>query len=261
MAHSRNHVIVLTGASRGIGKHLALALVKTGYSVAMGSRHRTTDPELLEAIETHDTRVREWELDITDYQCICTLVDQILAWQGRIDVLINNAGQKLFDEFLGIAPVQFEQVVHTNLIGPVSLCYQVVPLMLKQGYGRIINMSSRAGLEFYGQGTAYCSSKAGLIGFSQSLADALKGTGINVNVLCPPTILTPEYLEQKPNLDRRHLVKVQQIIRVVLDLLNPDCKVTGRIFPFYSSRSFVKSMFMDIHKYIQLLPQLRYRLW
>ena len=258
MAHS---VVLLTGASRGIGRQIAHTLIRRGYVVAMMSRTAATDPVLREAIDIQGPAVAEWQADVGDYQSVRGVVREVLARWGRIDALINNAGQKLFDEFLQIAPAQFEQVVRTNLLGPVYLCNEVVPVMLRQRYGRIINISSRAGLEFYALGTAYCASKAGLIGFSQSLADALRGTDVTVNVLCPPTVLTPEYLEQVPGLDTRRLVKVEQITRVVLDLLQPDCHMTGRIFPFYSPRSFLRGILLDVGKYLQWLPQLRYRVW
>lgn len=227
----------------------------------MLSRTATTDLALREAIAHRDTKAAEWQADVGDYASVCAVVREVLDRWGRIDALINNAGQKVFDDFLQISPGQFEQVIQTNLLGPVYLCREVLPAMLEQGYGRIISISSRAGLEFYSQVTAYGASKAGLLGFSQSLADGVRGSGVTVNILCPPTVLTPEYLAQRPDLNARRLVKVEQIIRVVLDLLHPNCRVTGRIFAFYSPRSFVKGMLQDVRKYVQWFPQLRYRIW
>ena len=261
MSESKPNVVLLTGASRGIGRQIARSLIERGYIVAMLSRTATTDPVLCKAIDLRGGRAAEWQVDVRDHHAVCAVVGKVLARWGRIDALINNAGQKVFDEFLQIPPAQFEEVVHTNLLGPYYLCREVVPIMLNQRYGRIVNISSRAGLEFYGLSTAYSASKAGLVGFSQSLADALKGTGITVNVLCPPTVLTEEYLEQEPQLDTRRLLKVEQLVLVVLDLLRPDSHITGQIYPFYSPRSYIRGALLDVVKYLRWFVQLRYRIW
>ncbi len=251
--------ILLTGASRGLGSHIAVALAAQGHRLALVSRSTTSDERLHRRIKDADSEVIEWQADITDQQAMAGIVDEVLKRWGRIDVLINNAAQKLFDDFLSISAAQFEQVIRTNLIAPILLTRMVVPSMVKQGYGRIINVSSRAGLEFDGKVTAYGSSKAGLIGFSRSLAIALRGTGVNVNVLCPPTVMTPEYAKARPDLDTRRLVTVDQLIRVIMGLIRPDCRKSGRVIPFYSPASLVKACLTDTWRYFRWLCEIRYR--
>lgn len=261
MCNQGPRVIVVTGGSRGIGRQIVWELVHRGNLVAIISRRPTQDISLRKIIDGSDSGVVEFSADVGDQRSVCAVIAQVLAKWGRIDGLVNNAGQKVFDEFIEITPDRFSQTVQTNLLGPYHLCHAVVPVMLEQHYGRIINIASRAGMEFYGTSTAYSASKAGLIGFSQCLADALRGTGVTVNVLCPPTVVTEEYLHEEPKLDTRGLLQVEVVVRVAIELLSEQSDVTGQAYPFYSPRSYVRAVLRSAVQFAAWFAQLRYRKW
>lgn len=252
-------VIIITGMSRGLGLQTATALINDGYKLALFNRTPVSDPILLSHLHSNPERVREWRVDVTDQRAVAEAVAEVMAEWGRVDALINNAGAKLYTAFENISPEEFDQVIKTNINGPYYLCREVIPIMKQQGYGKIINMASRSGMEFYARGTAYCASKAGLIGFSQSLAEELRGTGITVNVLCPSAVATDEYRQEQPRADLHRMTQVEEISDVIRSLLCCENRHTGMIWPFYDVRSFLKALLKTGIQFIRWIPQLRIR--
>lgn len=249
------HTVLVTGGASGIGKFIVQALLQHDYTVAIVD-NALCDEQAFASLAKFPNQVGAWEADVGDYESVSRVVSEIVGRWGRIDALVNNAGLIVIDEFLEIPIRRFEQVIQTNLLGPFYLCRAVVPQMLKQRYGRIVNMSSRNGLDDFGaRRTAYGASKAGLVCFSQALAADLRGTGISVNVACPPNVRTPDH---SPTSYGRAL-NVETLVAVVLDLVHPHCQATGTIFPVYSAPSFIRAAFRDVRKYAQWLPQLKYR--
>jgi 3-oxoacyl-[acyl-carrier protein] reductase len=242
-------VMVVTGSSYGIGRELVCAMVRKPYRLGMLSRTPTQDSAIRRFLHDTPDRLMECRCDVSNPMSIKGAVETIMSRWGRIDGLVNNAGYKLFATLREMTTTDFQRAIATNLCGPFYLCKEIVPIMLRQGFGRIVNMSSRAGLEFYSTGSAYCASKAGLIAFSRSLADELEGSGITVNVLCPSTVLTEEYRKENRQADNKRLIRVEKIVRIVLRLLEAECHETGRVFPLYSGRALMRSVVLDFVKY------------
>lgn len=254
------HVIIITGTSQGIGLQVALSLIDDGYTLALFDKKPIKDPVLKSKLRSNPRRIREWCIDVTDRNAIDKAVEEIISRWGRIDALINIAGAKLYTAYENILPEQFDSVIKTNINGPYYLCYAVIPIMKRQGSGKIINMASRSGMEFYAEGIAYCASKAGLIGFSQSLAKALRGSGIAVNVLCPSAVATHEFMQEEPELDFARMTKVYEIVDTIRVLLGLKNQRTGMIFPFYNLRSYVKTILKTCIQFIKWIPQIKIRI-
>jgi NAD(P)-dependent dehydrogenase (short-subunit alcohol dehydrogenase family) len=250
-------VVILTGADGAVGRQIARALLSDGYRLALANYGLITDTELRACLDNQPDRAQAWQVDLAEETEMRWFVDEVVRHWGRVDALINMAGLKLFLPFEEMSTDTFRRVNAVNLTAPEVLCSLVVPLMRAQRSGRIINMSSRAGLEFYGSGTVYCASKAGLVGFSQALADALCGTGITVNVLCPPTIDTEEFRQEQPHADFRRLAKLEHITATIRELLRPEDKTTGAIFPYYTLRSYVKATYSALAQHLRWLTGLR----
>ncbi len=259
MGSTTRGIVLLTGGSKGFGRQLARMLLDSGFTVVIVSRTKTADPVLRQAVEGGDDRVMEVTADITDRDGVRRVVRQTLDRYGRLDALINNAGIKLWGEFTTIPSDRFYSVMATNLMAPIWLCYEVLPVMRRQGFGRIVNVGSRAGLRFNGTGTAYCSSKAGLTAFSQALADDCRGTGITVNLLAPPT-LTSEQPDFPLHGAQPRAMGPEPVMRVILGLLRPDCTTTGRVFAFHTPLSLLKSVLLDLREYSGHLAGLRHRI-
>lgn len=189
-------IALVTGAARGIGFSIAERLAEEGSHVVMADRIDAVQGAASE-LRGRGLTVEAREVDIGRSDAPMALVDEILAQHGRLDILVNNAGvapkhdgRKALVEETSLE--EWADVLAINLTSVFLLCRSVVPAMRKTGWGRIINMSSvaaRAKSDI--SGSAYCASKAGVIGFSRVLAAEVGGAGICVNSIAPGRIMTP----------------------------------------------------------------------
>lgn len=195
MEKVRNQKIALvTGANRGIGYEICEQLSQLGLTVLLTARDTTRGKIATKRLNDRGLDIIFYQLDVSDKNSIKNVFDNIEQQFGRLDILVNNAAI-LYDKNQSTISVDIEIVnkaLRTNLYGPWLLCQFFIPLMKKNGYGRIVNVSSGAGSLHYMEGgtPAYGISKAALNALTRKLASELTGTGILVNSVDPGWVST-----------------------------------------------------------------------
>ena len=187
-----NKTAIVTGASRGIGKAIALLFAEQGADVVVTGSTEKTIRETAEGIRAATGRICEpvWG-DIADPETAAALVEAALRINGRVDVLVNNAGAITRTSTEQMTFEEWNTVLAVNLNGPLFCCKAVIPRMRSQGGGRIVNISSGAGKKPHPNAApSYGVSKAGLIALTKHLALELAACGIRVNAVCPGPIKT-----------------------------------------------------------------------
>lgn len=183
MSNPDNNIIVITGASSGIGAALAKAFSTAGDRVVLCARRRNR----LEQVATQcPGKTLLLTTDVTNKDDRRAIVEKTMKHWGRVDVLVNNAGLGAYGYFMDSTEADWRRLFEVNLFSPVFLTQEVIPVMQAQGGGTIVNIASIGALIAHSDKvTAYVASKHALLGFSRGLARDLEGTGINVLAVCP----------------------------------------------------------------------------
>lgn len=182
---SGGQVIIVTGASAGIGKAICQRLGRPGQRLVLAARSLKQLDELRKEIESRGGQAIAVPTDVSDPNSLDQLISTTMQQYGRIDILINNAGIDCFGNFAELSTERILQTIETNLTGAILLTRSVVPHMLAQKSGMIVNMASTAGKHGPAFGAVYGATKAGLIAFTQGLRGELHGTGVSATVICP----------------------------------------------------------------------------
>jgi 3-oxoacyl-[acyl-carrier protein] reductase len=185
-----NKVAVVTGAGRGIGRAIALRLAGEGAAVAACGRTAANVEAVAAAIKQQGGKAKPYTVDVADAQQVNEACDKILVDFGRVDVLVNNAGVTHDNLLLRMNESEWDAVLDTNLKGAFHFTKVLSRPMLKQRSGRIINISSIIGLTGNAGQSNYAASKAGLIGFTKSVAREFASRGITANAVAPGFIET-----------------------------------------------------------------------
>jgi 3-oxoacyl-[acyl-carrier protein] reductase len=185
-ADLQGKVSLVTGASRGIGAAIAIALANAGSDVVINYRsERNAADEVVDAIKNEGRNAQGCKFDVTDAGEVTREIDRVAAELGHIDILVNNAGINRDRTFLKMSREDWEQVISTNLTGVFNVTKAALPHMVSRGWGRVVNISSVVGIMGnFGQSN-YAASKAGILGFSRSIAKEMASKGITVNVIAP----------------------------------------------------------------------------
>jgi 3-oxoacyl-[acyl-carrier protein] reductase len=186
-----NQVAVVTGAGRGIGHAIAVRLASEGARVACVSRAEANAKKTADEINaTQPDTAKAYAVDVADHAAVQKIGAQILDDFAKIDILVNNAGVMRDGLSLGMSMEDWDVVINTNLKGAFNFVQATERVMIKQRSGRIINISSVIGMIGNAGQTNYAASKAGLIGFTKSLARELASRNITVNAVAPGFIVT-----------------------------------------------------------------------
>ena len=215
---------LVTGGSRGLGKAIAIALAKEGVDVAITGRNKKTLEETDLELTNFGVNATYSIFNVADKVEVKMQIQRLIETFGAFDILINNAGIAAFGGFLEMEENDWEDIVKTNLFGPYYVSKSVVPSMIELGSGDIINVSSTAGLKGNAVTSAYSASKAGLIGFSESIMFELRKKNIRVTTLTPSTIaseMSKDVLKITDG-DPEKVVQPEDFAQLIVDLLKLD---------------------------------------
>jgi NAD(P)-dependent dehydrogenase (short-subunit alcohol dehydrogenase family) len=184
-------VAIITGGASGIGRALGEALARRRVEVVLADRQIELAETVAEGIRTKDGKATALELDVADFAATNRVVQQTVEKHGRLDYMFNNAGIGIAGEVRYYDINDWEQVLDVNLRGVVNGVQAVYPIMLRQGFGHIVNTASMAGLFPFPTVVSYCMTKYAVVGLSLSLRIEAEEAGVRVSVLCPGVIRTP----------------------------------------------------------------------
>ncbi len=234
-----NQVALITGGTRGIGREIALTLAKQGYDIALNYRTENEELEELKSmIEKEQVECLLVKGDVSHFEECEQFVKQIIEKFGKIDVLVNNAGITKDTLLARMKKEDFEQVLEVNLVGTFNVTKNVISYMMKARKGRIVNISSVVGISGNAGQTNYAASKAGIIGFTKSLAKEVASRNILVNSIAPGFIKTnmtevlKEEIKQEiaKNIPMQRLGEPKDVAGVVKFLVSEDSSyITGQV--------------------------------
>jgi|ERR1700730_1320130 NAD(P)-dependent dehydrogenase (short-subunit alcohol dehydrogenase family) len=228
-------IALVAGGTGGLGRAVSLAFLEQGCNVAVTYRRQEEWVALQSAAGASKERLEGHALDVTDESAVTGLTERLLGKHGRLHALINTVGGyaggvRLWELDTGV----FDQMLALNLRSGFVLCRAAVPAMLKQGYGSIVNVASKAAFDHASGAAAYAASKAAAVALMDSLAADLKGTGVRVNSILPSIIDTEANRKAMPKSDFTKWPKPEDIAHVILFLCGDDAKaVHGAAIPVY----------------------------
>lgn len=232
-------VAMITGATRGIGKQIALTLANEGYNIVLN--YRTENDELKQLkneIESKKVKCLTVQGDVTNFEDCKQMIESAIKEFGKIDVLVNNAGITKDMLLARMKEEDFKQVIDVNLVGTFNMTKNVISYMMKARNGRIINISSVVGIAGNAGQTNYSASKAGIIGFTKSLAKEIASRNILVNAVAPGFIETnmtdvlKDDVKQEiaKNIPLKRMGTTQDVANVVKFLASDDSSyITGQV--------------------------------
>lgn len=232
-------VAMITGATRGIGKQIALTLANEGYNIVLN--YRTENDELKQLkneIESKKVKCLAVQGDVTNFEDCKQMIESAIKEFGKIDVLVNNAGITKDMLLARMKEEDFKQVIDVNLVGTFNMTKNVISYMMKARNGRIINISSVVGIAGNAGQTNYSASKAGIIGFTKSLAKEIASRNILVNAVAPGFIETnmtdvlKDDVKQEiaKNIPLKRMGTTQDVANVVKFLASDDSSyITGQV--------------------------------
>lgn len=233
------NVAVVTGGTRGIGKQIILELAQNGYDIATNYRTENDDlKDLINQVEKIGVKINTYKCDVSNYENAEEFIKNVISDYGEIDVLVNNAGITKDGLLMRMKKEDFEDVIDVNLVGTFNITRNVIPYMIKAKKGRIVNVSSVVGVSGNAGQTNYSASKAGIIGFTKSLAKEVASRNITVNAVAPGFIQTKmtdvlkeevkdEILKQIP---LKRFGTTDDVAKVVKFLVSEDSAyITGQV--------------------------------
>lgn len=232
-------VAFITGGTRGIGRQIAITLANSGYDIAVNYRTENEDLAITKTeIEKCNVKCLPVQGDVSSFEDSENMTKQVIEQLGRIDVLVNNAGITKDTLLMRMKKEDFEDVLQVNLVGTFNVTKSVISYMMKQKEGRIINLSSVVGISGNAGQANYSASKAGIIGFTKSLAKEVGSRNILVNAVAPgfietqmTDVLKDEIKEEiKKTIPLKRMGTVEDVANVVKFLASEESSyITGQV--------------------------------
>lgn len=235
----QHEIAIITGASRGIGKAITFELARSGYHVIMVSRNKEKLVENKNLLEKEGLLADFFIGDVSNYEEVKGIISEIVTKYETISVLINNAGITRDKLFLRMKPEDWEDVMKVNLFGTMNFSHAVLPIMMKQRKGVILNVASVVGITGNPGQTNYAASKAGVIAFTKSLAKEVGARGIRVLAIAPGYIETSMTEKLPDEIKQDYLKKIalrrfgtpDDVAKFVKFLISRDAGfVNGQVF-------------------------------
>ena len=211
-------IAVVTGGGRGIGRATALKLASAGATVVAVARTESELLRLVEEIETLGGRGLACVADVTRSADVQVLASELDEKFGRVDILVNCAGVALIASLSGTSEADWDQVIDTNLKGTFLCTQAMLELLRNAGLGLVVNIASKVALTGHAMVTVYTAAKAGVLGFTRSLAQELSPENIRVVALCPGPVDTPMRWAATPDIDPRLLLPAEAVAETILFL-------------------------------------------
>lgn len=234
-----NKIVLVTGGARGIGKAIVLELAKNGADIAFTYRSSAQPAESLASeLKAMGRRALAIEADAASMESAIKVIEKVVAEFKRLDVLVNNAGITKDNLLLRMSEEDWDSVIQTNLKSVFNYTKAAARTMMGQRYGKIINLSSVVGIKGNAGQSNYSASKAGIIGFTKSIAKELASRNILVNAVAPgyiETDMTAALTEEQKKavtdtIPLKRVAKPEEVARVVRFLASPDSDyITGQI--------------------------------
>ncbi|MFL9830771.1 3-ketoacyl-ACP reductase [Flavobacterium sp. ST-87] len=223
----KNKNALITGAGKGIGKAIAIALAKEGVNLILVARTQSEIDAVAQQVQTFGVKALALTADVSNMDSVNTAVEKALTEFEIIDILINNAGIAAFGKFLDLEPTEWERIIQVNVMGIYYVTRAVVPNMIERQTGDIINISSTAGLAGNALTSAYSASKFAVLGLTDSLMQEMRKHNIRVSALTPSTVATD--MAKDLNLTDGNPEKVMQS-EDMAELIVAQLKLNRRVF-------------------------------
>jgi NAD(P)-dependent dehydrogenase (short-subunit alcohol dehydrogenase family) len=212
-------IAIVTGASRGIGRAISIALAKEGATVVLAARAIGKLHQTAENVRKAGGKAEVVPTELTQEESIKNLIRVTAGKFGRLDILVNNAGVTHSAKLEETATEDWERCFQVNTRAPFIICREALPLLKKAKAGYIINIASVVGVKGYPLQSAYTASKHALRGMTISLAEELKGTNIRVHLLCPGGVDTELVRRVRPDIKKSELIQPAEIAELVVYLV------------------------------------------
>lgn len=232
----KGKIALITGASAGIGRAIAIKLAQEGVDCVLAARREEGLKETAKEVEKAGSKGVIVPTDVTKEEDLVNLVETAVSNLGGVNILINNAGVFYRSKVEDLKAAELEKSLATNLMAPMILTKLTLPYLKKQKGSAVINMASVAAKMGFSDGSAYCASKYGLLGFSESLFEEVREEGIKVCALCPGFIKT-SMVTGRPGLDAEKMIPPEEVAQTVFNILtlsNKACPTEIILRPQYS---------------------------
>ena len=187
----KNRIAIVTGGGKGIGAEICLRLASEGAKIVIAEMDIENGEKIAKKIQDNNGEAIVVETNVAEEDSVNNMADVAIKKFGKIDILINNAGIRHINNILDHTKNQWDEMISVNLTGPYLCCKAVIPHMIRNGKGKIINFGSIASFMGRPDRVAYVAAKTGVLGLTRALAVDLTGKNINVNTICPGLISTP----------------------------------------------------------------------
>ena len=242
MANLQGRIALVTGASQGIGRACALELARAGATVALAARNQAKLAEAVAEIEAAGGQAAAFALDVSNEESIKAGAKAVLERFGKVEILVNNAGITRDGLMMAMKRADWDDVLATNVTGAFLLTQALLRPMLKNRWGRIINISSVVGRTGQAGQVNYAASKAALIGFTRSMAREVASRGITVNAVAPGYIETPMTAE----LDEKQ--RVAMMAQIPLGRAGTDAEIAQPVvFLASDAAAYITGHVLDVN--------------